>query len=274
MKLEEKVKATIKKYKLCNKKQKILVALSGGKDSTVVLYLLKKFGYNVEGIHIDLKIGKYSEKCLEKIKELCREQKIKLHLYDIKKEMGSGMCYIRTSIQSKNKKGQIKNCAICGVLKKWILNKCAKKIRGVDVIVTGHHLDDESQTFLMNIFKGSPKLSANSGPKTKNILNKKFVTRIKPLFYVAEKDILKYSKEKKLPINYAGCPCAIDSYRIQIREFMRNLSTKKKENLMKNFDDMSEKISKNKDSRMSYCDICGEPTRNKVCKKCQLMSVC
>ena len=152
MNIEKLVKETIKKYKICSKKEKILVALSGGKDSCLVAYLLKKFGYNVEGFHIDLKIGKYSEECLKKVKEICEENEIKLHVYDMKKEMGAGMCYLRTAIQSKQK-GQIKNCAICGVIKKWLMNKCARRIKGVNKIATGHNLDDEAQTFLMNIYQ-------------------------------------------------------------------------------------------------------------------------
>jgi uncharacterized protein (TIGR00269 family) len=141
-----------------------------------------------------------------------------------------------------------------------------------DFIATGHNLDDEAQTFLMNILKGSPKLSANVGVITKNLLDKKFVPRIKPLFWVHEKDIRKYTKEKKLPVIYDKCPCSGDSYRIKTREFLNTLEEKDKENILKNFKKVSGKIKKMKKGKINYCEICREPSRKKVCKKCELMS--
>ena len=272
MNISQKVCHTIKKYKLCNKKEKILVALSGGKDSTVTAYLLKKFGYNIQGIHIDLKIGKYSDDCLKEVKKLCEDLKIKLYVYDIKKEMGSGMCYLRSAIQSKHGKGKLRNCAICGVIKKWILNREARKLKA-DKLATGHNLDDEAQTFLMNIFKGSPKLSSNIGAITKNISDKKFIPRIKPLFYIPENEIREYSKKQKLPVVYEKCPCAFDSYRIQIRKFLEKIPNKNKQNIMKNFNTINKKIQKSKDTEIKYCKICGEPSRKDTCKKCELMKI-
>jgi len=270
MDIEKKVKNTLKKINL-NKKEKIIVALSGGKDSTVVAYLLKKFGYNIEGFHINLKIKGYSDRCLEAVKELCSQLNIKLHLYDIQKEMGSSMCYLRSGIQSRVK--GIKNCAICGVIKKWIINKEIKKIKA-DKIATGHNLDDEAQTFLINIFKGSPELSANLGAISKNLSSAEgFVPRIKPLFYVPEDEIRKYSRKMKLPVVYEKCPCALDSYRIQVRGFLNTLSNKDKENIIKNFEKLDDRIQKTKDIRISYCEICKEPCRGKICKKCQLMRI-
>jgi tRNA-5-methyluridine54 2-sulfurtransferase len=271
MNIETKFKDTLKKIKL-TKEDKILVALSGGKDSTVTAYLLKKLGYKIEGFHIDLKIGEYSDKCLGAVKTLCNELDIKLHTYDIKKEMGSGMCYLRTAIQSNQDKGKLKNCAICGVIKKWILNKLARKLK-TDKIATGHNLDDEVQTFLMNILKGSPSLSSNSGPITKNVSNKKFVSRIKPLFYIPENEVRKYSKRKKLPVVYEKCPCGLDSYRIQVRKFLETLSDKKKQDILGNFEKIFEKIQKTKNTKINYCELCGEPARNKICKKCDLMNL-
>ncbi len=268
MNLQQKVKQTLNKIKL-SKKERILVALSGGKDSTVTAYLLKKFGYKIEGFHINLSMGRYSEKCLESVKKLCEELGIKLHVYDIKKEMGSGMCYLRSAIQSKK---NLRNCAICGVIKKWIMNREVRKLKA-DKIATGHNLDDETQTFLMNIFKGSPDLSSNSGAISKNISDKKFIPRIKPLFYIPEDEVRKYSKEKKLPVVYEKCPCALDSYRIQVRKFVDTLSDKDKENIIKNFEIVLKKLNKTKDTEINYCEICGEPARGKICKKCELMTI-
>ena len=267
--LEKKFKQTLLKIKL-SKKNKILVALSGGKDSTVTAYLLKKFGYNIEGFHINLSMGDYSKKCLNEVEKLCNQLDIKLHIYDIKKEMGNSMCYIRTAIQTNQGKG-LKNCAICGVIKKWVMNREARKLK-FDKIATGHNLDDETQTFLMNIFKGSPQLSANLGAITKNVKNAKFITRIKPLFYTAEDDIREYSKKMKLPVVYEHCPCALDSYRIQMRKFVSTLTTKEKENIIKNFEKLSPNIQKLKSyEKLNFCEACGEPSRNNLCRMCQLL---
>lgn len=265
MDIQKQVKQTLEKVKL-SKNKKIFVALSGGKDSTVVTYMLHKLGYQIQGFHINLGLGDYSARCEKVTKELCNNLGIKLNLYNFKKEHGSSMCYLRTTIQSKK---ALKNCAICGVIKKWILNKQARKLKA-DYIATGHHLDDEAQTFFLNVLKGSPELSSNTGVITENKSDKKFIPRLKPLFYCLEKDIREFSKQKKLPVVYDSCPCAIDSYRIQIRKIFEKFSDKEKQNIIKNFE--QNKIKK-KNENISYCKICGEPCRKTICKRCELVKI-
>ena len=83
MNLPQKFTQTLSSIKL-NKKEKILVAMSGGKDSSVVAYLLHKLGYNIEGFHINLSMGEYSKRCLNAVEKLCEQLGIRLHIYDIK----------------------------------------------------------------------------------------------------------------------------------------------------------------------------------------------
>jgi len=267
MKIESQVKKTLKEISL-KKNEKVLVALSGGKDSATTAFLLKKFGYNVQGLHINLGMGSYSERCMNAVKKLSEDLGINLDIYDIKKEMGSSMCYLRASVQSAK---NLKNCAICGVIKKSVLNKEARKLK-VDKIATGHNLDDEVETFLLNILKGSLQLSANTGTITKNIPDKKFVPRIKPLFYLTGKEIKKYSRQKNLPVIYEKCPCALDSYRIQIRKFTDKLSKSEKENIIKNFEKLQRKI-RGENKKIIYCETCGEPSMKNICKKCELLKI-
>jgi len=260
--MESKVKQTLKKIKL-SKKEKIIVGVSGGKDSTVVAYLLKKFGYTVKGIHINLGMEKYSQDCLSAVEKLCKDLKIKLYVYDVKKEFGKSVLEI---IKKRKIKGN--NCVVCGVFKKYILNKKAREL-GADKIATGHHLDDESETVLLNTLKGSPELGANIGPITRNIKDKKFISRIKPLYFVSEKEIENYVKKLKISYVEETCPYRGETYRIEIRNFLKTLSKKDKENLLKNSEAVMKKVKKEK--VINYCKKCGEPSRQNVCKFCELV---
>jgi len=264
------VRQTIKKYKLFSPKDKIVVALSGGKDSSTVAHLLKKFGYKFEGLYIDLGMKGYSDKCYEKILEPCKELNIKLHVYEVQKELGGSMCYIRTNLQNSSQKG-LKNCAICGVIKKWILNKKAREL-GFDKIVTGHNLDDEAQTVIVNFLKGSLELGANAGPKPGQIQDKKFVQRVKPLFFSPEKSVREYAIKNKIPFHPSSCPCAIDSMRIQTRKWLRDKPEKIKLNVVNNFLSQSKNIQTNasQNKTLKYCIKCGEPSRNELCRMCRL----
>ena len=267
---ERKIKQIIIKYNLINKKDKILVALSGGKDSTTILCILKKFGYNPEALYINLYLGKYSDDCLSKIKKACKDWQIKLHILDMKKEFGMRICNIRAGVQEKCK---VSNCMVCGIVKKWLLNKKARQIKA-DKIITGHNLDDEAQTVIINFLQGNLMLGANSGPETGSIKDKKFIPRIKPLYFTPENDIRKYSKTMNLPVVYQPCPCAISSLRIRTRTFLNTVSSKTKltivENFLKKVPELRKKLHKEK---LIYCKLCGEPSRNETCKKCQLLNI-
>jgi len=264
--IEEKVKETIEEHHLIEKNDKIVVALSGGKDSTSILYMLKKLRYNVEGLMIDLHLGNWSDKHRVNMRCLCEELGIKLHIVDLKKEFGHGICFIKQVVKEKK---NLTGCTVCGVIKRWILNKEAKKLKA-DKIVTGHNLDDECQTVLMNFLKGNIYLGMNSTPAT-GIRTKEFSQRIKPLFFIAENKIREYAKKMQFDILYDRCPCAIGTYRVETRAWLSGISDKNKLRIVKNFQKIIPKLREKRGSgEVKHCKICGEASRNEMCNACNM----
>ena len=271
LQFERKVRQTIQKYNLLDKKDKVMVAVSGGKDSMTVLYLLKKFGYNVSALHINLEMGKWSERHLQNIKKFCKELKVPLHVYSVRKELGRSMCSIKSIVKSKAK---LQDCTICGIIRRWMINKIARKL-GATKIVTGHNLDDASQTVLMNYFKGNLFIGLNEGPKVGIIEDKKFVQRVKPLYFIPEKDVELYSKSQKFPVIYERCPCVVGAYRHKIRQTL-DIMEKSNPNIKQNLVDSFLKIlpelrRKVQTGKPLYCKTCGEPGRNEICRACSIM---
>lgn len=269
---EKKVKKTIKEYGLFTKKDRLFVACSGGKDSTTALYLAKKLGYKVEAIMIDLKMGEWSERNLSNMKEFCKKHKIKLNIIDIKEEYGCGICYIRSCIQDKIKIG---NCTICGVIRRWLLNKKTREL-GATRLLTGHNLDDEAENVIMNLMKGNPELFINLGPKTGIIEDPKFVQRAKPLYFCTNAEIRRYTEEMGWNIVYEPCPCSVGVFRREIREIMTALEKKDPQIKQKLVNKVLEILPKIKASyrlkiHLMYCRVCGEPSRGEICKRCSLI---
>ncbi len=265
---ESSVINTIKRYSLASKNERIIVACSGGKDSTTVLNILHANHYNVQALHMDLGMGKWSKQNKKNIASFCKERGIVLHLTSAREYMGSSVCYIKGKVQAKKK---LTPCAICGVLKKWILNRKSRELKA-DKVATGHNLDDESRTFMMNIFNGNPELCFDSGPM-KEMGEGLLVPRIKPLYLTSVKDIERYSMENNFPVVYERCPCSADSFGRGIYNEITALERYLpdiKENIVKTSLEMQSK--KKKQAGVIRCRLCGEPSRKGICRTCSMIS--
>ena len=271
--IEKKLLNTINKFGMF-KKDKILVAFSGGKDSTVLLYIMNKLGFNVEAITLNAYIGCYSKENVEIAKQFCEEQNITLHHISFRDEFGYSLCYLRTLLHKKGV--NLKSCTICGVLRRYLLNKKAREMKATK-IAFGHNMDDEVQSILMNFMKGNLETAARIGPVTGISKEKQFVQRVKPLYLISEQEVILYSKIKQFPVKYEKCPCSTDSYRYFLRSIINNYESQnpnaKKNTIhifLKILPYLKEKFKSSKHPNM--CKRCGEPTSSDLCRTCSILS--
>ena len=271
---EKKVLRTIRKYNLLDKGDKVLVCVSGGKDSTALLYLLNKLRLNIkiEAIVIDPLIGDYTRKNIENLKEFCKENQIKLHHIGFRDEFGYSLCYIRGLLKKKGL--DYNSCTICGILRRYLINKYARKLK-VNKVATGHNLDDEAQSFLMNVIKNNIEVTARLGPKTGVVKSEYFIPRVKPLYFLTEEETTKYSKLRKFKVTYEKCPCSAMVFRRDIERFLNNFEKKypgSKHGIVNSFLEilplLKERYGK---GEIELCKKCKEPCSLEVCKTCEIL---
>jgi len=267
---EAKVEETIKKHRLLSRRDKVVVAVSGGKDSTTALYVLHKLGYNVEAMLIDQLLGEYSRKNLSNIRSFCGRLGVKLHVIPMREEFGCSVCYMKSVLDGKGVR--MSTCMICGVIRRSILNRRAREA-GATKLATGHNLDDEAQTFLMNMAHGNIMLSAKLGPTTGVVKDGRFIPRVKPLYYCLEEETTRYSKIMKFPVQYQPCPCSRDSFRTLVKESLNRLETLNPgakaafvESFLKVLPNLRREYKRV--GGLRECVGCGEPSSGSKCKVC------
>lgn len=268
---EKKVRKTIRKFNLFTPKSKILVAASGGKDSNVLLYVLKKLGYDIVAVNIDASIGDYTKLNIENLKQICDVNKIPLNIISYKDKTGLTLEGIKTTLEKKD--FDIPYCRICGILKRYFLNRFAKE-NNFDVVCTGHNMDDEAQAFIMNVFRNDINLAKRQGPTSGVGFNDKFVKRVKPLYLIKEEEIIEYSKLMKIPSYYGICPNSENAYRRTFLNFLNEFEKDNpnvKNNIVNFFLNNIKPEQTNKKVSINSCKICGEATAGEICKACEIL---
>ena len=270
--IEKKVKQTIKKENFIEKGDKVLVALSGGKDSVVTLEILNSYAerriIELCAVTIDEGIAGYREEGVEIAKAHAERLGIPHKVVSFKESFGIDLDEIM------KREGHRGSCTYCGVFRRWIINRAAREF-GATKIATGHNLDDETQAILMNYLEGNMENLATIGPKTES--NSELVTvKIKPLREIPEKEIGLYALAKGLDIHLAGCPYAQESFRMEISNILNDLVKDHptiKYSTLKGFDKIRPALRRElvHDYEYDRCERCGEPSSNRLCRACTFL---
>ncbi|QQG38626.1 MAG: TIGR00269 family protein [Candidatus Woesearchaeota archaeon] len=270
---EKKILKTIRQFNLVEDGDHIGVAISGGKDSSSLLYILNKLAekrkkVKLTAITIDEGIHGYREHTLKDARKLCEELKIPLYVYSYKEEFGQ-------TLDEALKKYKLKPCSLCGVLRRYLLNKKAREL-GVNKLATGHNLDDEAQSILMNQIKNNIQTSARLGPITGVKEDKRFIRRIKPLYFLTEREVATYAFLKGFVSEFIECPNSGHGLRGDVRKFLNDFEGKypgTKHAILNSFLEIMPLLRKDyKMQEIKDCVDCGEPCSQERCQTCALLN--
>ncbi len=259
---EKRVERTIKKFKMATRYEKILVAVSGGKDSLALLHLLNKLGYRVCGYYVDLGIGDYSKKSLEKVCKFSEEKKIEIKIENLKDEFGMGVGEISKIVKNPT-------CSVCGMIKRYMFNRMAQNF---DAIATGHNLDDEVATLFGNVLNWQTEYLSRQTPVLdgRESLKKK----IKPFAFVSEYETATYAFIEGIDYIVDECPHSKGAKSIFYKGIVNDIENQMKgtkirflSGFLKNREVFSSPGSK---TELKPCKKCGYLTSSEICQFCRL----
>ncbi|MEM2175710.1 MAG: ATP-binding protein [Archaeoglobaceae archaeon] len=245
------VERSIKKHGIFKKDDKILLAVSGGKDSAAMATVLKDIGFDFEILHIDLGIGEYSRDSRKKVEELSNLLDSKLNIVELK-DYGFMISQV---------KGRI--CSACGTAKRYIMNRFARE-NGFNVVATGHTAEDIASFYLKNTVAQQRDFSEKLLPRIEPF-DVKVVARARPLFEISEKENLIFVILKNLPYKESECPYAPKA---DWKEIIYEIELKKP-GFVKNFvRGLALRAEANRET--NYCRICGEVSSSEICSFCKI----
>ncbi|MFN8399044.1 MAG: ATP-binding protein [Anaerolineales bacterium] len=217
--IPEQTERFIKKYNMFTRDEKILVAVSGGKDSLALWDILTRLGYNADGLYLGLGIDggvQYSDESHRLTEEFARKNNLKLHVVDIEKEYGHSI----PVLSEISFRGKGKPCSVCGLTKRHEMNRIARDL-GYDVLATGHNLDDEAAVLFGNTLQWSPDYLLRQGPV---LASKEGLARkVKPLCRFYEREMTAYSIARGIEYIYEECPFAEGATQIFYKETLNQL---------------------------------------------------
>jgi len=259
--IEKRIFNTIKDYALVSVRDKPLVAVSGGKDSLSLWYVLNTIGYPCDGFYIDLGIEEYSRISREKVKHMADQLKRRVYIFSVYE-------HIRKGIDGLAKTMRRPPCSACGIIKRYVMNRvCIEK--GYTVLATGHNLDDEASALLGNIlfwkeehlWKKSITLPGIDGH---------LVKKVKPLFLCSEREMAAYAILNGIDYIYEECPFSVDAKTILYKRMLNVIEEESPGMKLQFLKGYMNRMVKDGEKTSNYCLHCGYPSYGDTCSVCRM----
>ncbi|HXF35563.1 MAG TPA: ATP-binding protein [Actinomycetota bacterium] len=268
--VREQVRRAIQGHDMFDPEDRVLVAVSGGKDSLALWDVLLELGYRASGLYLGLGIGDYSSRSAQVVRRFARERREALEavggeLVEIDLAEAYGF-----DIPTAGRKGSRSTCAVCGLSKRYVFNRAALE-RGYDVVATGHNLDDEAATLLGNTLRWQTDYIARQAP----VLPARpgMVRKVKPLYRLSELETAAYSFLRGIDYVVEECPLVAGNTQLRYKEAMNRLESAspgtKAQFFLGYLDRAAPLFRAEDDVELTPCRACGQPTTGRFCAFCR-----
>jgi uncharacterized protein (TIGR00269 family) len=259
------VREAVRHYHMLTREERVLVAVSGGKDSLALWDVLLEEGYETTGLYLDLGIYEYSAESKAKCQTFADGRGVPLLVSTVADEVGAPVPVIKAVTRRPP-------CSGCGLSKRYLMNRVALE-HGSPVVATGHNLDDEAATLFGSVMhwqmeslpRQSPALPAS---------HPKLVRRVKPLYRLSEQETAAYAFLRKIDYIVDECPFAKGATSIAHKEILNRMeaaSPGAKHNFLFGFLDRGRQaFARTEDVILNECIRCGQATTGTLCAFCKL----
>ncbi len=259
------VTKAIDEHDMFSKADRLLVSVSGGKDSLALWDMLLDMGYDATGYHIVLWTGEgYAIESREMCERFAAPRGAKLVVTDLRADEGF-------TVEQIAREGRRVPCSVCGLTKRYLTNLAASQ-GGYDVLVTGHNLDDEAATLLGNALHWQTEYIARQMPALPST-HARLSKKVKPLYRVSERETAAYAIIRGIDYIVEECPLVAGNTQLRYKDALNLLERQspgtKQQFLFGYLDKAAPLFAASDPVELRECSECGQPTPGEVCAYCR-----
>jgi uncharacterized protein (TIGR00269 family) len=275
--VHDQVVKAIKAQRMFGENDRVLVAVSGGKDSLALWDILLKLGYRADALYVHLGIPGYSDSSHAKVLRFAETIAVpygaSLHVHRVEQEAGAGIRDLAMLVHRPT-------CSTCGTIKRYHFNR-ATLAQDYNVLATGHNLDDEAARLLGNVLHWQEEYLDKQAPSLPASVEG-FAKKVKPLYRLTERELAAYAVLNKIEYIVEECPMAKGARTLLYKDVLNRLEAESpgtKQAFYWGFLDRQKTplppastMAERDRSALTPCGICGQPTSASICSYCKLMA--